>query len=78
MEKKITLFHGSEKVIEYQTYLEMMDDETDGIYSRNCPDSSCCFYRVGLRGRSSQSPLGGSVNTGNPSGWRYRTQTDYW
>ena len=106
MEKKITLFHGSEKIIEYQTYLEMMDDETDGIYinkasaphvnmiskvlggamealldkknSRNCPDSSCCFYRVGLRGRSSQSPWGGSVNTGDPSGWRYGTPTDYW
>ena len=31
MEKKITLFHGSEIVIEYQSYLEMMDDETDGI-----------------------------------------------
>ena len=28
MEKKITLFHGSEKIIEYQTYLEMMDDES--------------------------------------------------
>ena len=35
MEKKITLFHGSEKVIEYQTYLEMMDDETDGIYMQD-------------------------------------------
>lgn len=42
------------------------------------PDSSCCFYRVGLWGWSSQSPLGGSVNTGNPSGRRYGTPTDYW
>ena len=40
MEKKITLFHGSEKVIEYQTYLEMMDDEPDAIHINNASAES--------------------------------------
>ena len=44
MEKKITLFHGSEKVIEYQTYLEMMDDETDGIYINKASAES--LYKI--------------------------------
>ena len=44
MEKKITLFHGSEKIIEYQTYLEMMDDETDGIYINKASAES--LYKI--------------------------------
>lgn len=44
MEKKITLFHGSEKVIGYQTYSEMMDDETDGIYINKASAES--LYKI--------------------------------
>ena len=40
MEKKITLFHGSEKIIEYQT----MDDETDGIYINKASAES--LYKI--------------------------------
>ena len=43
-EKKITLFHGSEKIMEYQTYLEMMDDETDGIYINKASAES--LYKI--------------------------------
>ena len=52
MEKKITLFHGSEKIIEYQTYLEMMDDETDGIYINK---ASAIIFVKSLNGQALES-----------------------